>query len=140
MDSKYIWFSCLWQKNIEYRDTIVRIWIIFKILVFSTQIWRREIPQKGPRENYQSITRMVIVLFYRENEKRRSFFQELHWSQIKTEYIRLNISIANRTKYIRSDTLECSWRVYKCKKNWFNYINTNQPVHMVAMDYVFSPF
>ena len=121
--------------NIEYRDSIVRIWGIFRMFIFCKLIQREEIPQRGYRKKLQSNSRTIIILFYRQNKKRRSFRQQLHWLKIKAEYIKSTVSTANKNKIHQIIyTLTVLTRTQsQLIINQFNHLNINQPVQMVAV-------
>ena len=50
----------------------------FGLLIFGNLIQREDIPQTGYSEEYQSITRMDLVIFYRHNEKRQSYTHQTY--------------------------------------------------------------
>ena len=114
----------------------------FWVVIFGTLIWREDIPQKGSNNKCQPNARNKIVLFYRNSKKRRSFCQQPYQLQIKMEYIRSNVSIANKN---RIHQIIYTWTVLTRRQaqliiNQFNHININQPFHIEAVNYVLIPF
>ena len=115
---------------------------IFLILIFGTLIRIEEIPRKGSSKKCQSIPSTIIVLFYRHNWKRRSFFHQTQQSGKKTEWIKSTVSIANKIliHQIRYTLMVLTCLQSKTLINQVNHISFNQPVHMAAVNGMLIPF
>ena len=118
MDSGDFSNAHLLHTNTKIRDTL--------------EIFYKEVSIKLSHNNF---------LFYGHNKNRRSFCQQLHWLQIKVEYIRPSVSIAN--KIIMHNSIY-TWTVLTRRQaqlliNQFSHRNISQPVHMSAVNYVLIP-